>query len=152
MSFDISHMRLEGVVQARRPSRSHFSQAQTITSREENWKMLATGKKYSFLPRQQRGREKERERRGEPRNLKGSSVSVHRRGARVKNDIKFKSSLNKKSLSEARGGIIHSAENSEVKYPPVGPRDSRSSISTSCQTKSAKRKVSGDDLFRENAR
>lgn len=35
----------------------------------------------------------------------------------VKNDIKFKSSLNKKSLSEARERIIHTAENSKSEIP-----------------------------------
>lgn len=50
----------------------------------------------------------------------------------MKNDIEFKSSLNKKSLPEASRvravALFTSSENSKVKYR-VGPRDSRSSIS-----------------------
>lgn len=47
----------------------------------------------------------------------------------MKNDIKFKSSLNKKSFPEARDrAIIHSSENSKVKYPRVSERPAGFSI------------------------
>lgn len=113
-----------GERRARVLSGSHFSCNHHGLVREENWKTHARDEKRSFLRCGSRGGKVLRKFR-----KRCSVVSPHPRGvwnAHVKNDIKFKSSLNKKSLSRrhARGNararahthprsrIIHSSENS----------------------------------------
>lgn len=90
--------------------RGRISRAKKIGKRS-----LARVEKYSFLPRDIRGEK------AESGSFKSDAhrVSLHPGG--VKNDIKFKSSLNKKSFPEARDRIIHSSENSKVKYPRRRP-------------------------------
>lgn len=86
--------------------------AYALRVRKIGKRSLTGVEKYSFLPRDIRG-EKAVE------VSKATVVSLHPRD--VKNDIKFKSSLNKKSFPEARDRIIHSSENSKVKYPRRRP-------------------------------
>lgn len=130
-------------------------------SHEENWKTFANRSREIFLSfARHPGRES-------CRSFKATVVSLHPRD--VKNDIKFKSSLNKKSFPEARDRIIRSSENSKVKYPRRRP--ARFSIinfnvvpDKKRETPRQRREEGGaggevgddailsDDLFREDAR
>lgn len=123
--LDISHLYQDSMQAIL--SRLHFF-AYALRVRKIGKRSLTGVEKYPFLPRDIRG-EKAVE-------VSKATLIVSLHPREVKNDIKFKSSLNKKSFPEARDRIIHSSEKSRKWNTRVGdPRDSRSSILTSFQTK-----------------